>query len=47
MKLQINERDLKRYNHKLTELKFWRKNAALPVKFKTYRPGSNGQTGSG
>jgi len=29
----------KRSIYKVTELKFWRKNAALPVRFKTYRPG--------
>lgn len=31
----------KRNVYKVTELKFWRKNAALPVKFKTFRPGEN------
>ena len=33
----------KRNIYKVTELKFWRKNAALPVKFKTFRPGENGK----
>lgn len=32
----------KRNVYKATELKFWRKNASLPVKFKTFRPGENG-----
>jgi proteasome lid subunit RPN8/RPN11 len=32
----------KRNIYKVTELKFWRKNAALPVKFKTFKPGENG-----
>lgn len=32
----------KRNIYKVTELKFWRKNAALPVKFKTFRPAENG-----
>ncbi len=31
----------KRSVYKVTELKFWRKNACLPVKFKTFRPGEN------
>lgn len=31
----------KRNVYKVTELKFWRKNACLPVKFKTFRPGEN------
>jgi proteasome lid subunit RPN8/RPN11 len=33
----------KRNTYKATELKFWRKNAALPVSFKTFRPGDNGK----
>jgi proteasome lid subunit RPN8/RPN11 len=33
----------KRNIYKATELKFWRKNAALPVKFKTFKPGENGK----
>jgi proteasome lid subunit RPN8/RPN11 len=33
----------KRNIYKATELKFWRKNAALPVPFKTFRPGYNGK----
>jgi proteasome lid subunit RPN8/RPN11 len=33
----------KRNIYKATELKFWRKNAALPVKFKTFKPGDNGK----
>jgi proteasome lid subunit RPN8/RPN11 len=33
----------KRNIYKVTEIKFWRKNAALPVKFKTFRPGENGR----
>jgi len=33
----------KRSIYKVTELKFWRRNAALPVKFKTYKPGENGK----
>ncbi len=45
MKLLINERDLKRNISKVTERKFWDKNTALPVKFKTCRPGSNGPGG--
>jgi hypothetical protein len=36
----------KRNIYKATELKFWRKNAALPVKFKTFRPGDNGHNKS-
>jgi proteasome lid subunit RPN8/RPN11 len=32
----------KRNIYKVTELKFWRKNAALPVKFKTVKLGDNG-----
>jgi proteasome lid subunit RPN8/RPN11 len=32
----------KRNIYKVTELKFWRKNAALPVKFKTFKTGENG-----
>ncbi|MCJ7611904.1 MAG: hypothetical protein MUP19_06535 [Candidatus Aminicenantes bacterium] len=31
----------KRSAYKVTELKFWRKNTSLPVKFKTFRPGNN------
>ena len=31
----------KRTAYKVTELKFWRKNTSLPVKFKTFRPGNN------
>jgi proteasome lid subunit RPN8/RPN11 len=31
----------KRNAYKVTELKFWRKNTSLPVKFKTFRPGHN------
>ncbi len=31
----------KRTAYKVTELKFWRKNTALPVKFKTFRPTNN------
>jgi proteasome lid subunit RPN8/RPN11 len=37
----------KRNIYKVTELKFWRKNAALPVKFKTFKPGENGHNKSG
>lgn len=41
----------KRTAYKVTELKFWRKNTALPVKFKTFRPtnghNSNGHNGNG
>jgi len=33
----------KRNIYKATELKFWRKNAALPVRFKTFKPGDNGK----
>ncbi len=33
----------KRNIYKATELKFWRRNAALPVKFKTFKPGDNGK----
>ena len=33
----------KRNIYKATELKFWRRNAALPVKFKTFKPGDNGR----
>ncbi len=47
MKLLISERDLKRNIYKVTELKFRNRNAALPVKDKTRRPGRSGQTGSG
>jgi proteasome lid subunit RPN8/RPN11 len=36
----------KRNIYKVTELKFWRKNAALPVKFKTFKPGENGSNKS-
>ena len=36
----------KRNIYKATELKFWRRNTALPVKFKTFRPGDNGQSRS-
>jgi len=36
----------KRNIYKVTELKFWRKNAALPVKFKTFKPGDNGSNKS-
>jgi len=36
----------KRNIYKVTELKFWRKNAALPVKFKTFKPGENGSNRS-
>jgi len=32
----------KRNIYKVTELKFWQKNAALPVKYKTFKPGDNG-----
>ncbi|HLE25839.1 MAG TPA: Mov34/MPN/PAD-1 family protein [Thermodesulfobacteriota bacterium] len=28
----------KRNSYKVTELKFWRKNSSLPVKFKTFKP---------
>ena len=31
----------KRSSYKVTELKFWKKNTPLPVKFKTFTPGSN------
>jgi proteasome lid subunit RPN8/RPN11 len=31
----------KRSAYKVSELKFWRKNTSLPVKFKTFRPGNN------
>lgn len=31
----------KRNAYKVSELKFWRKNTPLPVKFKTFTPGSN------
>lgn len=34
----------KRNAYKVTELKFWRKNASLPVKFKTFKPGENGNS---
>lgn len=41
----------KRTSYKVTELKFWRKNTALPVKFKTFRPANNhnpnGHNGNG
>ena len=41
----------KRTAYKVTELKFWRKNTALPVKFKTFRPTNNhnhnGHNGNG
>lgn len=33
----------KRNSYKVSELKFWRRNAALPVRFKTFRPGENGK----
>ncbi|MBM3284903.1 MAG: hypothetical protein FJY81_03440 [Candidatus Aminicenantes bacterium] len=36
----------KRNAYKVTELKFWRRNAALPVRFKTFRPGDNGKNKS-
>jgi proteasome lid subunit RPN8/RPN11 len=36
----------KRNIYKVTELKFWRKNAALPVKFKTVKLGDNGHSRS-
>ena len=36
----------KRNIYKVTELKFWRKNAALPVRFKTFKPGDNGHNKS-
>jgi len=32
----------KRNAYKVSELKFWRKNASLPVKFRTFKPGENG-----
>ena len=31
----------KRSIYKVTELKFWRKNSSLPIRFKTYKPGEN------
>ncbi|HEY7535631.1 MAG TPA: Mov34/MPN/PAD-1 family protein [Thermodesulfobacteriota bacterium] len=31
----------KRNSYKVTELKFWRKNSSLPVKFKTFKPNGN------
>ena len=34
----------KRNIYKATELKFWRKDAALPVPFKTFRSGDNGKS---
>jgi proteasome lid subunit RPN8/RPN11 len=37
----------KRNIYKVTELKFWRRNTALPVAFKTFKPGHNGQSRSG
>jgi proteasome lid subunit RPN8/RPN11 len=37
--LSVRKRNL----YKATELKFWRRNAALPVKFKTFKPGENGK----
>ena len=37
----------KRNIYKVSELKFWRRNTALPVPFKTFRPGQNGQSRTG
>jgi proteasome lid subunit RPN8/RPN11 len=37
----------KRSSYKVTELKFWRKNTSLPVKFKTFRPNHNGHNHNG
>lgn len=37
----------RRSSYKVTELKFWRKNAALPVKFRTFKPGENGSRNGG
>jgi len=37
----------KRSSYKVTELKFWRKNTSLPVKFTTFRPNPNGHNHNG
>jgi len=37
----------KRNSYKVTELKFWRKNTSLPVKFKTFKPNHNGHNHNG
>lgn len=37
----------KRASYKVTELKFWRKNTSLPVKFTTFRPNHNGHNHNG
>ena len=37
----------KRSSYKVTELKFWRKNTSLPVKFTTFRPNHNGHNHNG
>lgn len=37
----------KRNSYKVTELKFWRKNTALPVRFTTFRPNHNGHNHNG
>ena len=37
----------KRNSYKVTELKFWRKNTSLPVKFTTFRPNHNGHNHNG
>jgi proteasome lid subunit RPN8/RPN11 len=36
----------KRTAYKVSELKFWRKNTALPVTFKTFRPTANNHNGN-